>query len=105
MSLRTLDKKTLLSSATTGAGAGSAFSVERSKGWTFVIATESAGTATIDIEAWIGGSWHVIHSQSVSAEGSFMIRDDHGHYEKLRANPSITSGIHSVYATGTVDSL
>ena len=105
MSLRTLDKKTLLSSATTGAGAGSAFSVERSKGWTFVIATESAGTATIDIEAWIGGSWHVIHSQSVSAEGSVMIRDDHGHYEKLRANPSITSGTHSVYATGTVDSL
>ena len=105
MSLRTLDKKTLLSSATTGAGAGSAFSVERSKGWTFVIATESAGTATIDIEAWIGGSWHVIHSQSVSSLGSFMIRDDHGHYEKIRANPSITSGTHSVYATGTVDSL
>ena len=105
MSLRTLDKKTLLSSATTGAGAGSAFSVERSKGWTFVIATESAGTATIDIEAWIGGSWHVIHSQSVSSLGSFMIRDDHGHYEKIRANPSITSGTHSVFATGTVDSL
>ena len=105
MSLRTLDKKTLLSSATNGAGAGNAFSVERSKGWTFVIATESAGTATIDIEAWIGGAWHVVHSQSVSAEGSVMVRDDHGHYEKLRANPSITAGTHSVYATGTVDSL
>jgi hypothetical protein len=107
MSLRTLDKKTLLSSATTGAGAGNAFSVERSKGWTFVIATESAGTATIDIEAYFSGSgaWHVIHSQSVSSEGSVMIRDDHGHYEKIRANPSITSGTHSVYATGTVESL
>jgi len=108
MSLRTLDKKTLLSSATTGAGAGNAFSVERSKGWTFVIATESAGTATIDIEAYFSdsGAWHVIHSQSVSSEGSVMIRDDHGHYEKLRANVSAyTAGTHSVYATGTVDSL
>ena len=105
MSLRTLDKKTLLSSVTSS-GAGSAFGSERTKGWTFVIATESAGAATIDIEAWIGGSWHVIHSQSVSAQGSFMIRDDHGHYEKLRANVSAyTAGTHSVFATGTVDSL
>ena len=105
MSLRTLDKKTLLSSVSTD-GAGSAFSVERSKGWTFVIATESAGAATVDIEAYIGGAWHVVHSQSVSAEGSVMVRDDMGHYEKLRANVSAyTAGTHSVYATGTVDSL
>ena len=105
MSLRTLDKKTLLSSATSS-GAGSAFSVERSKGWTFVIATESAGAATVDIEAYIGGAWHVIHSQSVSTDGSFMIRDDMGHYEKIRANISAyTSGTHSVFATGTVESL
>jgi len=107
MSLRTLDKKTLLSSATSS-GAGNSFSVERSKGWTFVIATESNGTATIDIEAYFSdsGAWHVIHSQDVSSIGSFMIRDDHGHYEKLRANVSAyTSGTHSVYATGTVDSL
>ena len=105
MSLRTLDKKTLLSSVS-ASGAGSAFSVERSKGWTFVIATESAGTATVDIEAYIGGAWHVVHSQSVSALGSVMVRDDHGHYEKLRANVSAyTAGTHSVYATGTVDSL
>jgi hypothetical protein len=35
-----------------------------------------------------------------------MIRDDHGHYEKIRANISAyTSGTHSVYASGTVDSL
>ena len=107
MSLRALDKKTLLSSVS-ATGAGTAFSVERSKGWTFVIATESAGTATIDIEAYFSdsGAWHVIHSQSVSSEGSVMIRDDHGHYEKLRANVSAyTAGTHSVYATGTVDSL
>jgi hypothetical protein len=105
MSLRTLDKKTLLSSVS-ASGAGSAFSVERSKGWTFVVATESAGAATVDIEAYIGGAWHVVHSQSVSAEGSVMVRDDHGHYEKLRANVSAyTAGTHSVYATGTVDSL
>jgi|TARA_B100001939_G_scaffold90444_3_gene77510 hypothetical protein len=105
MSLRTLDKKTLLSSVS-ASGAGSSFSVERSKGWTFVIATESAGAATVDIEAYIGGSWHVVHSQSVSAEGSVMVRDDHGHYEKLRGNVSAyTAGTHSLFATGTVDSL
>lgn len=40
MSLRTLDKKTLLSSVSAD-GAGSAFSVERSKGWTFVIVSSS----------------------------------------------------------------
>ena len=105
MSLRTLDKKTLLSSVS-ASGAGSAFSVERSKGWTFVIATESAGAATVDIEAWIGGAWHVVHSEDVSSVGSIMIRDDMGHYEKIRANISAyTSGTHSVFATGTVDSL
>ena len=104
MSLRSLDKKTLLLDAAAAVD-GTPISVERSKGWTFVIQTTAAGTATINIEALIGGVWFVIHSQDVSAVGSFMIRDDHGHYEKIRANPSITSGTHSVYATGTVDSL
>ncbi len=107
MSLRTLDKKTLLSDGT-ASGAGNSFSVERSKGWTFLIATTVAGTATVDIEAYFSESsaWHVIHSQSVTTDGSIMIRDDHGHYEKIRANISAyTSGTHSVYASGTVDSL
>ena len=103
--MRSLDKKTLLSSAT-GTGSGTEFQVERDKGWTFVIETSVAGAATVDIEAWIGGAWRVVHSQSVSALGSVMVRDDHGHYEKLRANVSAyTAGTHSVYATGTVDSL
>ena len=53
MSLRTLDKKTLLSDATS-AGAGSAFGVERTKGWTFVISTTVSGTATIAIQTYIG---------------------------------------------------
>ena len=73
-----------------------------------VIATTVAGTATVDIEAYFSESsaWHVIHSQSVTTDGSIMIRDDHGHYEKIRANiSSYTSGTHSVYASGTVDSL
>jgi len=105
MSLRSLDKKILLSDATQEID-GNAFTVERAKGWTFVISTTSAGTATIDIEAYIGGIWFVIHSQDVSAQGSFMIRDDHGHYEKIRASVSAyTSGTHSVIATGSVDSL
>ena len=103
--MRSLDKKTLLLNATSQAP-GAEFNVERDKGWTFVIATTALGAATVDIEAWIGGAWHVVHSQSVSSEGSVMIRDDHGHYQKLRANVSAyTAGTHSVYATGTVDSL
>ena len=103
--MRSLDKKTLLSGAT-GTGSGTEFQVERDKGWTFIVQTTVAGTATVDIEAYIGGSWFVIHSQDVTTDGSFMIRDDHGHYEKIRANISAyTSGTHSVFATGTVDSL
>ena len=108
MSLRTLDKKTLLSSVTSS-GAGSALSVERSKGWTFVIVSSSVTSgATVDIEAYFSDSsaWHVVHSQSVTGDGSVMIRDDHGHYEKIRAKVSSRSdGTYSVYATGTVDSL
>jgi hypothetical protein len=103
--MRSLDKKTLLTDAT-GTGSGTEFQVERSKGWSFVVQTTVAGAATIDIEAYIGGSWFVVHSQDVTTTGAFMIRDDHGHYEKLRANVSAyTAGTHSVYATGTVDSL
>jgi hypothetical protein len=103
--MRSLDKKTLLLNGTSQAP-GTEVSVERDKGWTFVIETSDTGAATVDIEAWIGGAWRVVHSQSVSALGSVMIRDDHGHYEKLRANVSAyTAGTHSVYATGTVDSL
>ena len=104
--LRTLSKKTLLSSVTS-TGAGSSFSVERSKGWTFVIASSSVTTgATVDIEAYIGGSWFVVHSQAVTANGSILVRDDHGHYEQIRGNVSArTDGTYSVYATGTTDSL
>jgi hypothetical protein len=104
--LRTLSKKTLLSSVTS-TGAGSSFSVERSKGWTFVIVSSSVTTGgTVDIEAYIGGSWFVVHSQAVTADGAVMVRDDHGHYEKIRANLSArTDGTYSVFATGTTDSL
>jgi hypothetical protein len=108
MSLRTLDKKTLLSSVTAD-GAGSAFSVERSKGWTFVIVSSSVTSgATIDIEAYLSDSsaWHVIHSEAVTGDGSIMVRDDMGHYEKIRAKVSSrVDGTYSVYATGTVESL
>jgi hypothetical protein len=103
--MRSLDKKTLLLNGTSQAP-GADFNVERDKGFTFVIATTALGAATVDIEAWIGGAWHVIHSEDVSSVGSIMIRDDLGHYEKIRANISAyTAGTHSVYATGTVDSL
>jgi hypothetical protein len=104
--LRTLSKKTLLSSVST-TGAGSSFSVERSKGWTFVIAASSVTTGgTVDIEAYIGSAWRVIHSQAVTADGNTMVRDDHGHYEQIRANVSArTDGTYSVFATGTTESL
>lgn len=104
--LRTLSKKTLLSSVTS-TGAGSSFSVERSKGWTFVIVSSSVTTGgTVDIEAYIGGSWFVVHSEVVTADGAVMVRDDHGHYEKIRANLSArTDGTYSVFATGTTESL
>jgi hypothetical protein len=104
--LRTLSKKTLLSSVST-TGAGSSFSVERSKGWTFVIAASSVTTGgTVDIEAYIGNAWRVIHSQAVTADGNTMVRDDHGHYEQIRANVSArTDGTYSVFATGTTESL
>ena len=103
--MRSLDKKTLLSSAK-GTGSGTEFQVERDKGWTFVVATESAGAATVDIEAYIGGAWHVVHSQSVSSLGSVMIRDDHGHYEKIRGSiTAYTDGSYDVFATGTTDGL
>jgi hypothetical protein len=103
--MRSLDKKTLLLNGTSQAP-GADFNVERDKGFTFVITTTVSGAATVDIEAWIGGAWHVVHSEDVSAAGSIMIRDDMGHYEKIRANISAyTAGTHSVYATGTVESL
>ena len=103
--MRSLDKKTLLLNGTSQAP-GADFNVERDRGFTFVITTTVSGAATVDIEAWIGGAWHVVHSEDVSSVGSIMIRDDLGHYEKIRANISAyTAGTHSVYATGTVDSL
>lgn len=104
--LRTLSKKTLLSSVS-ATGAGSSFSVERSKGWTFVIAASSVTSGgTVDIEAYIGSAWRVIHSQAVTADGNTMVRDDHGHYEQIRANVSArTDGTYSVFATGTTESL
>ncbi len=104
--LKSLQKITLLNGVT-AAGAGSSFSVERSKGWTYTIASSSVTTgATVDVEAYIGSAWRVIHSEAVTADGNVNIRDDHGHYEKLRGNVSTrTDGTYSVFATGSVESL
>jgi hypothetical protein len=104
--MRSLSKKTLLNAGDSGATfPGTEFQVEQAKGWTYVFTTSVAGAATLDIEAYLGGAWHVVHSQDLSATGSFMVRDDHGHYEKIRVNGSITGGTHTVIANGTVDSL
>lgn len=104
--LKSLQKITLLNGVS-AAGAGSSFSVERSKGWTFAIASSSVTSgATVDVEAYIGSAWRVIHSEAVTANGNVLIRDDHGHYEKIRGNVSArTDGTYSVYADGSTDSL
>jgi hypothetical protein len=104
--LKSLQKITLLDGVS-ATGAGSSFSVERSKGWTFAIASSSVTTgATVDVEAYIGGGWRVIHSEAVTADGNVVVRDDHGHYEKIRGNVSArTDGTYSVFITGTTDSL
>ena len=104
--LKSLQKITLLNGVS-ATGAGSSFSVERSKGWTYTIASSSVTTgATVDVEAYIGSAWRVIHSEAVTANGNVNIRDDHGHYEKIRGNVSSrTDRTYSVFATGTVDSL
>jgi len=106
MSLLSLQKITLLS-AVSATGAGSSFSVERSKGWTFTVASSSVTSGgTVDVEAYIGGGWRVIHSEAVTADGNVTIRDDHGHYEKIRGNVSArTDGTYSLFATGTTASL
>ncbi len=104
--LKSLQKITLLDGVTTAA-AGSSFSVERAKGWTYTIASSSVTTgATVDVEAYIGSAWRVIHSEAVTANGNVNVRDDHGHYEKIRGNvSSLSDGTYSVFATGTVESL
>ena len=104
--MRSLSKKVLLQNGESGATLpGTEFQVERAKGWTFVFTTSQSGTASLDVEAYLGNAWHVVHSQSLSAVGSVMVRDDHGHYEKIRINGSISGGTHTVVANGTVDSL
>lgn len=104
--LITLFKKTLLDGATSAAP-GSSISSERAKGWTFVIAaSDVTNGAVVDIEAEIAGIWFVIHRETVEANGSFMIRDDHGHYEKIRGNISTyQDGTYRVHARGTTHSL
>jgi hypothetical protein len=106
MRLLGLEKKTLLSSVTSS-GAGSAFAVERSKGWTFVIESDSVSSgATVAVEAYIGDGWRTIDSRAITSSGNIMIRDADGHYEKIRASVSNrVDGTYSVYATGTVASL
>lgn len=101
-----LDKLTLLDGVVAN-GAGGAVGAERSKGWTFVIESDSVSTgATVAVEAYIGGAWRTIDSRSVSSSGNIMIRDEYGHYEKIRASVSSrTDGTYSVYATGTTSSL
>ena len=104
--LRSLEKHTLLSSANS-TGAGSAFNVERSKSNTIcIVASSVTSGATVDIEAYIGSDWRVIHSESVTADGDYLVRDDHGHYEKIRAKISAhTDGSYDVFYTGSTEGL
>jgi len=106
MNMISLEKKTLLDGVVAD-GAGTGFSVERSKGWTYVIESTSVTTgATVAVEAYVGGAWRTIDSRAITGNGNIIISDTHGHYEKIRASVSSrTDGTYSVYATGTVESL
>ena len=60
----------------------------------------------MDVEAYIGSAWRVVHSETVTADGNVLVRDDHGHYEKIRGNVSAwADGTYSVFAEGSTDSL
>jgi hypothetical protein len=103
--LISLQKETLLNGVST-ATTGSPHPVERAKGWTYSIEATGSASVTVDIEAYVGASWYSIHQEIISGAGSFMIRDDEGHYEKLRAKTtSHSAGTVTVYATGTTNSL
>jgi len=101
--MRNIKQFALLEGATTAA-AGSAVSVENQKGWTFlVVATGVTTGATVEIQAKVNGEWKAIHEEAVTATGtSDPIRDEHGHYEFLRAEiTSYTDGTYDVEAAGT----
>ena len=100
-----LPKKIPLFDNKTNKAAGSFFPVQPPKGWTFTVASSST-SATVTVEAYIGSDWRVIHSEAITATGNVLIRDDHGHYEKIRGNITAGgSGGISLYATGTTASL
>ncbi len=105
MNLISLQKSLLLSEVTantTGVGKPT----ERAKGWTFSITATGSANATVNIEAYVGASWYNIHEEVITSAGSFMVRDDEGHYESLRATvTNYSSGTFTVYATGTTNSL
>ena len=100
-----LQKETLLSNCYSNT-TGDPRTVERAKGWTYSIEATGSADVTVDIEAYIGSSWYSIHQEVISGAGNFMVRDDEGHYEKLRAVTSnYSAGTVNVYATGTTQSL
>lgn len=106
MSVISLQKNTFLNGVTadtTGSGQGT----EHAKGWTFSIVAESVTSgATVDIQAYVGANWYSVHQEVITASGAYMVRDDEGHYEKMRAKvSSYTDGTYTVYATGTANSL
>ena len=106
MSVISLQKNTLISGVTANT-TGSSHGTEHAKGWTFSIVAESVSSgATVDIQAYVGANWYSIHEEAITASGAFMVRDDEGHYEKMRAKVSnYSDGTYTVYATGTANSL
>jgi len=97
-----LREETLLDGVIT-TGAGDAISCTQQKGWTYVITAASVTTGgTVAIEAYLNGAWKEIHSEAITADGDTLVRDDHGHYEKLRGNVTArTDGTYTVSASGS----
>lgn len=91
--------------AVTEVTTGTAISVGREKGWTFVIvATAVTSGATVGIEGKINDQWLLIHEEEITANGSYSVRDDHGHYSEIRGIIGVadyTDGTYTVVAGGS----
>lgn len=76
---------------------------ENCRGWTFVINSVFVTTgATVTIYGMIAEVWFPIHEEPITTNGSVTIRDEGGHYEKLRAGISnYTDGLYSAQGAGS----
>lgn len=87
----------------TGVVDGSTISCAQQKGWTFAItSTLVTSGATLAIQAEMVGGWVTIHEEVVTTNDTVVVRDEYGHYDKLRVNvTAYTDGTYGVKAMGS----